>query len=115
MFDITFQHPFTCLLVGPSGSGKTTFIYRLLKERETLIKDCPRHILFFYAEEQELYAKITNEKLVTHLIRGLPELEDLRKLVKTFRDDGGCLLIIDDALYMDSDLMESFFVQGVLH
>ncbi len=114
--DLTFKTPFTALAIGPSSSGKTQFLLSLLREKHKLITPCPKHIFLFYQEIQPAYSQLVSERLISHMHRGIPNYEDLRDMVRSYKDDGGSLLIMDDALMdMDSADMQSWFIQGSHH
>ena len=63
-----FQHPFTCLISGPTGCGKTSLVKSIIDSE--LIKPKPKRIVWFYAEDQPLYASLKKE---VELVHGLPD------------------------------------------
>ena len=63
-----FQHPFTCLISGPTGCGKTSLVKSIIDNK--LITPKPKRIVWFYAEDQPLYASFKKE---VELVNGLPD------------------------------------------
>ena len=63
-----FQHPFTCLISGPTGCGKTSLVKSIIDSE--LIIPKPKRIVWFYAEDQPLYASLKKE---VELVHGLPD------------------------------------------
>lgn len=86
-----FVSPCSAVVVGGSQSGKTYFIYRLLKELDTIFTgDTPKRVFFCYASEQALYDKIRSVVPNITFHEGLPSDDILSNL------QSRTLLIIDD-------------------
>ena len=97
-FDVRFQHPSNIFIMGPSQSGKTSFIYKFLKYRHLLMNPVPKTVIYVYSSQHPLVNKMVEEGIVNKVLKNLPENQDsLEKLTQSCRD-GGCILVIDDAL-----------------
>lgn len=81
------EHPFTCIIAGPTKSGKTTFVKTFL---ESPYCNKFKSIVWCFAEEQPIYAKIKRKVL---FIKGLPDFDTLKSA------QGPLLLILDDLMH----------------
>jgi len=86
--DTRWRHPFTAILSGPSKCGKSTFVFRFLKDVDSMMSLPPEQILFCYSEYQPGYDQLLEDKRV-QLIDGLPQIQELRNNTPK-------LIILDD-------------------
>jgi hypothetical protein len=103
--------------IGLSGctlSGKTTWLYRLLRHKDTMFSDPPEKVLYCYDIYQPLYDEIERELPFVNLHRGLPGEEELEQLSSKTRCN---LVILDDLMesVTSSPAMEHLFVKGMHH
>ena len=61
------SHPFSMLVSGGRGVGKTVFTKKLLKNRETVIDNPPKRVVWCYAKHQPT--------LLDELLEIVPEIE----------------------------------------
>jgi hypothetical protein len=113
MYNLCFKHPFTGIIQGGTSSGKTFWLLQFLREIKTLVDPVPKNVILCYSEMQDIYRTMMNENLVTEMIQGLPELEDLKEKLKLYKQEGaGTLLILDDLMNnCDMSTVESLFVR----
>ena len=58
----------------------------------------PKTVIYVYSSQHPLVNKMVEEGIVNKVLKNLPENQDsLEKLTQSCRD-GGCILVIDDAL-----------------
>jgi energy-coupling factor transporter ATP-binding protein EcfA2 len=111
MCDLTFKHPFTCLIAGPSGSGKTHLVRELLASRRSLMSPPPAAVYYYYNTWQDVYNSMEDEGLVSEFIRGTPTSAQFGEKAGILQSRGGSLFIIDDAINNETtDLGEIFTV-----
>ena len=111
MCDVTFKHPFRCLVSGPSGSGKTHLVKNLLVCKPKLFSPpgCAQKIYYYYNTWQPLYDELIKLNLVTEFIKGTPSVEDFDNRASIHVDNGGSLFILDDSINESNpDLIEIF-------
>ena len=87
VMDVSFKHPFTCMVCGPSGSGKSVFVFKLISEASEQIVPTPQKIIYCYGEYQPMFAdypQVTFQE-------GLPDNNDFDGKHRT-------LLILDDLM-----------------
>lgn len=110
--DLRIDTPTRIHIVGPSQSGKTHFLCKLIKYAEHMFKDVdvdeneneeeflsprcfkPERILFFYKQENKIYHTISN--LVDNWVQSQPDIDYIYQFANQFKNDGGCVIIIDD-------------------
>jgi hypothetical protein len=102
--DTALQAPFTLLISGSTGSGKTRFIFRLLKERLTMINPPPDRVVYCYTEWQSIYETISG----VEFIQGLPKLE-------IFDPKQNNLLILDDLMNQSDQSVTDIFTKCSHH
>ena len=103
--DLRFKHPFTCIVAGPTKAGKTTFVRELLKNVKHFIDPPPKHIWWFYAEEQKFYENFKNEVI---FVKGVPNVSIVRE-----NSQEPQLIIIDDLMHeANNDIL---FTRGCHH
>lgn len=97
---IPFTHSFSAIIAAPSRGGKTTFIKKLIKHKDTLIKPNPNKVIYCYTVWQEQYNELENIGVEFH--RGMIDVESLDALTPK-------LLVLDDMLHLlSSDIAEVF-------
>ena len=94
--DVTWKHPFTCIVAGPTSSGKTTFIKELLLKRDTFIYPKIDSVVYCYSEFQPVFYELQVE-----LVQGLPDFD-------TFDPNLNNLVIIDDLMDKADKLADVF-------
>jgi len=92
--NLYFIHPFTCIIAGPTKAGKTSFVRQLVEKAKTFIDPPPKHIWWFYAEEQSFYSDL---KDVVIFMKGTPNMS----IVRSYSQEPQ-LVIIDDLMYESS-------------
>jgi len=95
--DASIKHPSTIIIAGQSGSGKSYFTRELLRNKSTFTPNPPRHTIFVYKEWQPLYDKMKKEKLVDEFICGIPNDEDIKKIMKKYQKSGS-VMVFDDLM-----------------
>jgi hypothetical protein len=102
------QSPFTAIVSGASGTGKTEWIKKLIRHKETVIKDPPIHILYCYGEINPEIVKLKTEGV--ELFHGVPRKEDIIERPKNL------LLILDDLITdIDPKFLELLYTRGSHH
>jgi len=91
--DVQLRAPFTMILAGPSRCGKTTFVHKLLKNKQFVVRKPPQKVIYFFNQWQPALVQMRRENLVHTFISRLPTLQDVRSLL-TPSDNG--LIVIDD-------------------
>ena len=102
--DVTWKHPFTCVVCGPSGSGKTVFVERLLANRCEMIDPVPDKIVWSYGVRQP--ALESRWKGVVEFVGGLPDVEYLPH---------NALVVIDDQMAETDVTISNLFTKGSHH
>lgn len=102
--DVTWQHPFTCIVAGPTGSGKSTFVDKLILNASEMIFPLFSKIYWCYGAWQDGYDKWRGK---VHFIEGLPDNEGA--------PSPDSLLIIDDLMHETNDVVSKFFTKGSHH
>lgn len=86
--EMQFEHPFTCLISGPTGCGKTSLVKSIIDKK--LISPKPQRIVWFYAEDQPLYASMKGQ---VEFEKGLPDDFD-----NYFTGSKPGLIVLDDLM-----------------
>lgn len=102
--DISWKHPFTCIISGPTGSGKTVFVHRLLNHANELIDPPPDRIIWCYGEWQDGYSRYPNV-----------EFKEGLSCISTLESTGNTLVIIDDLMQETDKNVSQLFVKGSHH
>ena len=113
-YDIRLKTFFRLLICAPSGSGKTTLVKNLLKECDRLFDIPPAKVIYHYNLYQDLFDEMKNDGLVHEFRHGAPSMESVQELA-VYKDEGGCLLIIDDLLQSVGADMAELFQVGSRH
>lgn len=95
--DASIKHPSTIIIAGQSGSGKSYFTRELLMNKSTLTPTPPKKVIFVYKEWQPLYDKMKKEKIVDEFICGMPNDEDIKKVMKKHKEVGS-IMVFDDLM-----------------
>lgn len=70
--DVSFKHPFTCMLAGPTMSGKTTILSKILTNHKIMIDPPIDKIIYCYARWQTSYDKMKIMNSNIEFREGLP-------------------------------------------
>ena len=104
----------TISVTGISGSGKSTFVYKLLKHKNSMFDTHPSKILYCYGVHQPLFEEMENTLSAIKFHKGLPS----PTLLEEFSYAPTCNIIVLDDL-MDSVVsngeMEKLFTLGAHH
>lgn len=108
-------HPFSMIVTGASMSGKTEFVCQLLRERQNLINQPIKSIVWCYGQETRNLSRLQREFGDSiKLIKGLPgNITDILKKEAS----KGVILILDDLVdtALCSKQIFDLFVKGVHH
>ena len=102
--EISFKHPFTCMMAGPTQSGKSTLLSKILRYNHSMVTPIPSRIVYCYSRWSDGFEKL---KLISPKIefkQGLPDID-------TFNPDENNLLILDDLMSeaeKDRSILELF-------
>lgn len=97
---IPFEHSFSAIIAAPSRGGKTTFIKKLIKHRDTLIKPKPEMVIYCYTIWQKEYDELEKEGVKFN--QGMIDVESLDTVTPK-------LLVLDDMLHeLSSEIAEVF-------
>lgn len=99
-----FSHPFTMIVAGSSGSGKSTFVLKLLKNSNSMIKPTPGRIIWHYSQWQEGYESLDGVEFK----QGPPSDQD----IETYSNS---ILILDDLMSELSTLSSNLFTKYSHH
>ena len=103
-----FESPFTAIISGASGTGKTEWIKKLLKNKNVMIKEPPKHILYCYGEINPEILKLKHEGI--EIFHGVPTRQDIAQRGKNL------LLILDDLISdIDPKFLEILYIRGSHH
>ena len=91
--DTRLKCSFAMLVVGGSGSGKSVFTMNLLQNKNQMMSDAPKRVVWCYSVWQPLYEDLQNSLDSIEFVHGIPSME----LVKS----GNFILVVDDL--MDSE------------
>lgn len=102
---IPFPSPFTMIISGPTSCGKSTWVFRLLRCRETMIFPPPLEVIYSLPPEQEISIPTDIQQDIDFRIhRGIPNIDE-------FTDKKHRLLIIDDQAAELGDSVVSLFTR----
>jgi len=110
--DLSFKHPFNCIISAPTKSGKTELVKKIVLNAIQLVEPSPVKIYWSYTEWQKTYDDILFKMPAVQFIDGLPNCEDLKNEKSIPK-----LLILDDMMQEmkgDSRLSE-IFTRGSHH
>lgn len=122
--DLRIETPTRIHIIGPSQSGKTEFVCKLIKYAKYMFKDVdgleeyprcfsPERILFYYNKENKVYHSISH--LVTNWVQSPPNIDEINEFGNQFRNDGGCVIIIDDYGHKLNDSILELYTVGSHH
>lgn len=103
--DVTWKHPFTCVVAGPTSCGKTTFIINLIKQAAQMIYPKPESILWVHDDYQPVFDQLKEYVSFTN------NLDDVDELPNNIRH----LVIVDDLMTEAGDKMLKLFTKGSHH
>jgi len=110
--DLSFKHPFNCIVSAPTKSGKTELVKKIVVNARHIIEPTPELIIWSHTEWQTTYSDLLNKLPAIKFIEGLPNFHDLKNNKSTPK-----LLILDDMMQEmknDSRLNE-LFTRGSHH
>jgi len=98
IFDARFAHPASHLITGPSSSGKTCKTYSILRHKNLLFKNGHdiKHVILCYSQWQPIYQKMKDKLIVNTFINKLPSTEEFENITLPHKNNGGCIVVIDD-------------------
>ena len=103
-----FESPFTAIVSGASGTGKTEWIKKLFKNKDVMIKEPPKHILYCYGEINPEILKLKHDGI--EIFHGVPTRQDIDQRGKNL------LLILDDLISdIDPKFLEILYIRGSHH
>ena len=71
----------------------------------------PAYVILIYDTWQASYEDMIKHKLVDLTLHGLPDEEYLKEIFDRYKNDGGCLLIIDDQMQnLDQKIVNIFTI-----
>lgn len=105
-FSICAISPFIYLF---AACGKSTFVFKLIRYRESLIDEPPEQVIYALPPGQEIHVPedIKNDPAV-NFFQGIPDLD-------TFRDNRPRLLVIDDQIQECGEEVVALFTRGSHH
>ena len=102
--DVSWKHPFTCVVCGPSGCGKTVFVERLLSNRGEMMLPVPERIVWSYGVHQP--ALESRWKGEVEFVCGLPDFDHVAR---------NTLIVIDDQMAETDVSISNLFTKGSHH
>ena len=118
MMEAAVPFPFpssaTLMVSGGTGSGKTTWVARLLREKNLMFEEPPRHILYCYGVYQQAFDRMKQEVEGIIFHEGLPTSEDIESLTKNKEHT---MVVLDDLMgqVVKEPEAELLFTQGAHH
>jgi hypothetical protein len=113
--NVSWKHPFTCIVSAPTKSGKTEFVKKLILNNSLLIDVPPAIIHWSFMEWQPTYDDLKQNSEIgksIQFVEGLPDLNELKANQKIPQ-----LLVLDDMMQemgKDKRLVE-LFTRGCHH
>ena len=99
VFDLRFKENFKLFISGSSGCGKTTFVMNMIKNLDTICKQLPKHVVYFYKEWQPKFDYMMNTL-------GVVFEEDDESLMDYIRKLPSPALVIFDDMMNSANLKE---------
>lgn len=103
--DVTWKHPFTCVVAGPTSCGKTSFVVQLVQQASQLINPPPESILWVHDDYQVVFDQLKDRVTFTN---NLDDVDDLPT-------DKRSLVIVDDMMTESGDKILKLFTKGSHH
>jgi len=110
--DLSFKHPFNCIVSAPTKSGKTELVKNIVINCNQMIEPIPVKIFWSYTEWQKTYDSVLSRMPSVNFFEGLPSIDELKSDKSVPK-----LLILDDMMQElkgDSRLNE-LFTRGSHH
>lgn len=110
-----FESPTTISISGATGSGKTTWLFRLLKNTQTLFsKNQPRKILYCYSVWQDMFEKMEIEIPNIEFNEGIPTESVIDSLTSNQKHN---IIVLDDLMgeVVKNERVEHLFTRGSHH
>ena len=86
------------LICGQSGCGKSTLAGKLVRYKHIMFNPVPAKIIWIYSERVSIPSDLLDDNLIDECYQGYESYQFLRDRVMSYRDIGGTLCILDDAL-----------------
>src|SRR3569832_227418 len=111
--DITWSHPFNCLVSAPTKSGKTEFVKKLVINLDNIVSPAPRKIYWCYTEWQNTYEDLKMKCPNVQILEGMPDFE----LLKSHPNIPKLLIMYDmmEEMKKDSVALNRLFTRGSHH
>jgi len=110
--NLSFRHPFNCIVSAPTKSGKTELVKKIVLNAHYIIEPTPVKIILCHTEWQTAYDDILLKMPDVQFTDGLPNFEELKsdKLIPK-------ILILDDMMQeMKGDFrLNEIFTRGSHH
>jgi hypothetical protein len=103
--DVTWKHPFTCMVAGPTSCGKTSFVIEMVKQASRLIGPAPELIVWVHDDYQPALEVLKDKVTFWDSLDGVDDLPTDRPV----------LLIVDDQMAEAGEKMEKIFTKGSHH
>lgn len=100
---VKWSYPTSFIISGASGTGKTVLASHLIKYRDKLFKNPPKHAIIFYEKWQKIYSSMQDSGCVDFFHEGLPNAKDFQEIISPYKE-GGCMVVFDDM----SDQLDNF-------
>ena len=109
---VKFQSPCTWIVTGMTGSGKTTWLYNLLKSKETMFEEPPKKIIYCYSIWTKLFDDM-EKNLDIEFVQGMPQPDKIKEIF----DGHHHIICLDDLQHevSNSKEAESLFIQLTHH
>ena len=86
------------ILAGPTMAGKTTFVCSLIKYRTYMFEWIFKRVIVFTPHPQSKYSNLRDSGYIDDIYHEILQFEDLHKLADTYKDCGGCIIVLDDIM-----------------
>jgi len=110
--DLSFKHPFNCIVSAPTKSGKTELVKNIIIHSRKIVDPSPVQIYWSYTEWQKTYDDLLLKMPTVKFIEGLVSLAELKSDKSIPK-----LLILDDMMQeMKGDhRLNELFTRGSHH
>jgi hypothetical protein len=108
-YNLRFDSGATHLVVGPPAAGKTFRVCEILRNKEQMIEGGEKiqNVVFCYSVWQPVYQRLKEDGVVTKFVNKTPTIQEFIDLVGPFRNKGGSIVVMDDAMGQISNDMVS--------
>lgn len=109
MYDVRLRTPFSCIIAGSSSSGKTYLLSQILRVKKFLFTKPPVKTILFYEEYQDIYDKMLKSKAIDEVYKGMPSVEEIKKMAQPYKEGNGSCFIFDDSMHNIKDEISQLF------